>query len=84
MLIAIRDAYAAGNMAGAVEAQTRMHVLDKLLGAHGGKAASRAIFKHALGIDLGAPRAPLVQLTDAQGEALMQALKAAGFHFSWK
>ena len=66
-------------LARAAAAQHRMHVLDNILHVHGGKAASRAIFKHLVGIDLGPARAPLTELDDGAAAALLTALKAAGF-----
>ena len=68
-------------LARAAAAQHRMHVLDNILHVHGGKAASRAIFKHLVGIDLGPARAPLTELDDAGAAALLKDLKAAGFDF---
>ena len=88
ILHAIRGAYANATRGGgaaalhaAAAAQHRMHVLDKILGAHGGKAASRAIFKRLVGIDLGPSRPPLTELDAAGGDALLADLRAAGFDF---
>ena len=90
ILHAIRGAYAnataggsgpnvAAALARAADAQHRMHVLDNILDTNGGKAASRAIFKHLVGIDLGHARAPLTELDDGQAAALLKDLAAAGF-----
>jgi N-acetylneuraminate lyase len=76
---AVAAAFAAGDAAGAAQAQLRVMQAQDIVNAFGGTSAARAVYTHMYGVELGAIRAPQADLTPDQRASLIAQLVAGGF-----